>query len=32
MKKALKMAPGEVIEDVKTSGIRGRGAQGFLQG
>ncbi|MFN8011482.1 MAG: NADH-quinone oxidoreductase subunit NuoF [Holophagaceae bacterium] len=31
-KKALKMAPGEVIEEVKTSGIRGRGGAGFPAG
>ncbi len=30
--KALKMEPGEVIEEVKTSGLRGRGGAGFPAG
>lgn len=32
LKKALKMEPGEVIEEVKASGLRGRGGAGFPTG
>ncbi|MGQ0669476.1 MAG: NADH-quinone oxidoreductase subunit NuoF [Actinomycetota bacterium] len=32
LKKALKMAPGDVIETVKASGLRGRGGAGFPTG
>ncbi|MBX3299531.1 MAG: NADH-quinone oxidoreductase subunit NuoF [Acidobacteria bacterium] len=32
LEKALKMAPGDVIEEVKTSALRGRGGAGFPTG
>ena len=30
LEKALKMQPGEVVEEVKKSGLRGRGGAGYL--
>ena len=32
LKKALGMSPADVIEEVKGSGLRGRGGAGFLTG
>src|SRR5690554_275626 len=32
VEKALKMTPDEIVEEVKTSGMRGRGGAGFPMG
>src|SRR6188508_286916 len=32
VEKALKMAPNDIVEEVKTSGLRGRGGAGFPTG
>ena len=32
VEKALKMTPAEIVEEVKTSGLRGRGGAGFPTG